>query len=82
VSFIHAFRYVYDVLCINNYDFHTYVYLIYPDELEIKDTIESDNSASYLDILLNIDYNDRLTTSLYDKRDDFHFANRQPSFSM
>jgi hypothetical protein len=51
-----------------------YVHLIYPDELEIKDTTESDKSASYLDIFLNIDSNGRLTTSLYDKRDDFDFA--------
>ena len=29
---------------------------------------------SYLDILLSIDSNGRLTTSLYDKRDDFDFA--------
>jgi hypothetical protein len=40
----------------------------------IKDTTESVKSASYLDILLNIDSNGRLTTSLYDKRDDFGFA--------
>jgi hypothetical protein len=51
-----------------------YVHLIYPDELEIKDTTVSDKSASYLDILLNIDSNGRLTTSLYDKRDDIDFA--------
>jgi hypothetical protein len=48
--------------------------LIYPDELEIKDTTDSDRSASYLDILLEFDSNGRLTTSLYDKRDDFDFA--------
>ena len=54
--------------------FHNYVHLIYPDELDIKDITESDRSASYLDILLNIDSNDRLTTPLYDKRDDFNFA--------
>jgi hypothetical protein len=48
--------------------------LIYPDELEIKDTTESDKSASYLHILLSVDSNGRLTTSLYDKRDDFDFA--------
>jgi hypothetical protein len=48
--------------------------LIYPNELEIKDTTESEKSASYLDILLNIDSNGTLTTSLYDKRDDFDFA--------
>jgi hypothetical protein len=43
-------------------------------ELEIKDITESDKSASYLDILLNINSNGRLTTSLYDKRNDFDFA--------
>jgi hypothetical protein len=52
----------------------TNVHLIYPGELEIKDTTESDKSVSYLDILLNIDSNGRVTTSLYDKRDDFDFA--------
>ena len=74
VSFNHTFWYIDDVLSINNHNFHNYVHLIYPDELEIKDTIESDISASYLDILLNIDSNGRLTTTLYDKRDDFNFA--------
>jgi hypothetical protein len=74
VSFNHTFRYIDDVLSMNNHDFHNYVHLIYPDELEIKDTTESDKSASYLDILLNIDSSDRLTTSLYDKRDDFNIA--------
>ena len=38
------------------------------------DTTESDRCASYLDILLNIDSDDRLTTTLYDKRDDVDFA--------
>jgi hypothetical protein len=48
--------------------------MIFTKELEIKDTTESDKSASYLDILLNIDSNDKLTTTVYDKRDDFDFA--------
>jgi hypothetical protein len=54
--------------------------VINPDELEIKDTTESDIhvSASYLGILLNIDLNGRLITTLYDKRCDF--CNRQLSF--
>jgi hypothetical protein len=43
-------------------------------ELEIKDTAEFDISASNLDILLNFDSNDRLTTTLYEKRDNFNFA--------
>ena len=52
-----------------------YVHLIYPDELEIKDTTESDKYASYSDILLNIDSNGRVTTTLYDKSDDFAIVN-------
>jgi hypothetical protein len=74
VSFNHTFRYIDDVVSINNHNFHNHVHLIYPDELEIKDTTESDKSASHLDILLNMDYNERLTASLYDKRDGFDFA--------
>jgi hypothetical protein len=74
MSFNHTFRYIDDVLSINNHNVHNYVHLIYQDELEIKDTTESDKSASYLDILLNIDSNGTLTISLYDKRDDFDFA--------
>jgi hypothetical protein len=74
VSFNHTFKYIDDVLSINNDNFHHYIHLIYPDELEIKDSTESDKSASYLDTLINIDSNGRLTTTLYDKRDDFEFA--------
>jgi hypothetical protein len=74
MSFNHTLRYIDDVLSINNHNFHNYALSIYPDELEIKDTTESDKSASYLDIFLNIDSSGRLTTSLYDKRDDFDFT--------
>jgi hypothetical protein len=74
VSTNHAFRYIEYVLSINNHNFHTYVHLIYLVEIEIKDTTESDKPASYQDNLLNIDSNGRLTTTLYDKRDDFDFA--------
>ena len=49
-------------------------YTGYPDELEIKDTTESDKPAYYLDILLQIDSNGRLTTFLYDNRVEFDFA--------
>jgi hypothetical protein len=47
---------------------------MFPDKLEIEGVTESDKSASYLDILLNIDSSSRLTTSSSDKRDDFDFA--------
>ena len=46
---------------------------MYPAELEIKDTIESTTSASYLDLLLSIGRDGQLYTSIYDKRDDFNF---------
>jgi hypothetical protein len=74
VSINHTFKYIDYVLSINIHNFHNYVHLIYPDELKIKDTTESEKSASYLNILLDIDSNSRLTTSLYDKRDAFDFA--------
>jgi hypothetical protein len=64
VSFNNTFRYIDDVLSINNQNFNNYVHMIYTDELEIKDTTESDKSASYLDILLNIDSNGKMTTTL------------------
>ena len=44
-----------------------------PVELEIKDTTESNTSASYLDLLLSIGRDGQLHTSIYDKRDDFNF---------
>ena len=74
VAFNSTFRYIDDGLSINNDNFHSYVDMIYPGELEIKDTTESDTSASYLDILLEKDTNGNLTTKLYDKRDDFNFS--------
>jgi hypothetical protein len=51
-------------------DFNDCIYLI---ELEIKDTIETDRSASYTDLHIEIDSEGRLSTKLYDKRDDFNF---------
>jgi hypothetical protein len=53
--------------------FCDFVDRIYPIELEIKDTTDTDRSASYLDLHLEIDSEGRLRTKLYDKRDDFNF---------
>ena len=68
-----TYRYIDDVLSINNPDFENYLGQMYPPELEIKDTTESNTSASYLDLLLSIGRDGQLRTSLYDKRDDFNF---------
>jgi hypothetical protein len=70
-NFNSAVRYINDVLSINDDRFHSYVDSIYPSELEIKDTTGSSTSASYLDVLLNIDADRKLTTQfIYDKRYD------------
>jgi hypothetical protein len=72
-SFIFTFRYIDDVLSLNNSRFGDFVDRIYPIELEIKDTTDTDRYASYLDLHLEIDSQGRLRTKLYDKRDDFNF---------
>ena len=46
---------------------------MYPAELEIIDTTESNTSASYLVLLLSIESDGQLHTSLYDKLDNFNF---------
>ena len=68
-----TYRYIDDVLSINNPDFENYLGQMYPAELVIKNTTESNSSASYLDLLLSIGRDGQLRTSLYDKRDDFNF---------
>ena len=42
-------------------------------ELEIKDTTDTNTSASYIDLHLELDSEGWLRTKLYDKRDDFNF---------
>ena len=49
-----------------------YLEFIYPRELEIKETTETAAFSSYLYCYLYID-NRKLTTRLYDKRDDLNF---------
>jgi len=71
-SFNFTFRYIDDVLALNNSRFGDFVDCIYLIELEIKDTTDTDRSASYLDLHLEIDNEGRLRTKLYDKRDDFN----------
>ena len=72
-QFNFTYRYIDDVLSINNPDFENYLGQMYPTELAIEDTTESITSASYLDLILSIESDGQLRTSLYDKRDDFNF---------
>ncbi|KAK3089515.1 hypothetical protein FSP39_004218 [Pinctada imbricata] len=73
-DFNFTYRYIDDVLSINNPKFADYLSSIYPSELEVKETTETNNSASYLDIMLSYDTDGHMNTSLYDKRDDFNFG--------
>ena len=54
-SFNFTFRYIDDVLSLNNSKFGDFVDRIFPIELEIKDTSDTDRSASYLELHLEID---------------------------
>jgi len=72
-SFNYKFRDMDDVLSLNNKNFSNVLHLIYPVELVVKDTTDSPNSASYLNLNLGRDINGTLTTKLHDKRDDFNF---------
>ena len=74
-GFNFRFRYIDDVLSLNNSRFGDFLHLIYPGQLEIKDTTNTVKSASYLDLHLKIDTRGRLNTKLYDKRDDFPIVN-------
>ena len=71
-QFNFTYRYTDDVLSLNYTKFVEYLDFIYPRELEIKETTETAASSSYLDCYLYID-SGKLTTRLFDKRDDFNF---------
>ena len=68
-----TYRYIDDVLSINNPEFENYLGQEYPAELGIKDTTESVTSDSYIDLLLSIDRDGQLHNSIYYRQDDFHF---------
>jgi hypothetical protein len=72
-SFNFTYRYIDDVLSLNNSRFGDFIDRIYTIELETKDTTDTDRPVSYLDLHLEIDSEGRLKTKPYDKRDDLNF---------
>ena len=72
-SFNFKYRYIDDVLSLNNSRFGDFIDRIYTIELETKDTTDTDRPVSYLDLHLEIDSEGRLKTKPYDKRDDLNF---------
>ena len=70
-AFNFTYRYIDDVLSINNSRFAEFLPLIYPPELEVKETTDTVSSATFLDLCL--EFSGQISTKIYDKRDDFNF---------
>jgi hypothetical protein len=68
-----TYRYIDDILSINNSRFAEFLPLIYPPELEVKETTDTASSASFLALYLEFDDSGQISTKIYDKRDDFNF---------
>ena len=64
--------YIDDLLTLNNSNFEEEIPNIYPPELTLKRTSESDTKLSYLDISISI-CSGKYVTKVYDKRDAFNF---------
>jgi hypothetical protein len=64
---VFTYRYIDDVLSINNSRFAEFLPLIYPPELEVKETIDTASFASFLDLCLKFDDSGQLSTKFYDK---------------
>ena len=65
-----SFRYINDVLSINNSCFGDCIHSPFPKILEMEDTTLIMKSASYLDLHLENDGKEKLMTTLYDKHDE------------
>ena len=66
------FRYLDDLLNIDNPFFAGMVKQIYPPELQLNKANTSDTEAPFLDLHLSIS-NGFVSSKIYDKRDDFDF---------
>jgi hypothetical protein len=55
IAFNFTYRYIDDVLSINNSRFAEFLPLIYPPELEVNETTDIASSASFLDLYLELD---------------------------
>ena len=71
-AFNSTFRYLDDLLNIDNNFFDSMVNRIYPSELQLNKANVSDAEASFLDLHLSIS-DGFVKNKIYDKRDDFDF---------
>ena len=72
-SFNLCYRYTDDLIVFNKEKFLDYLKEIYPSKLTVEKANKSDHLADYLDFTFIIDSGGKLSTRLYDKRDDFDF---------
>ena len=70
--FTDTVRYIDDLLTLSNNKFNSEMSNIYPPELTLKLTTESDSTLSYLDVSISICHG-KFVTEVYDKRDNFNF---------
>ena len=83
VQFSNTFRYIDDLLSVNNENFGNYISDIYPSDLELKDTTLTSNAVCFLDTRIkNGDSNTPFHLSVYDKRDDFSFTRQSGLWPM
>ena len=68
-----SYRYIDELISFNNKRFKEFISDIYPKELTISETMESNSAASYLDPIFTRDKSNNITTKLFDKRDAFGF---------
>ena len=71
-AFNTTFRYLDDILDINNVYFDNMVSQIYLSELQLNKANTSDTEAAFVDLHLSIS-NNIVSTEIHDKRDDFDF---------
>ena len=76
-SFNLCYRYINDLIVFSNKKFLDYLKEIYPSQLTVEKANKPDQLADYLDLTFIIDSGGKLSTRLYDKRDDvdFHIVN-------
>ena len=72
-AFVFTYRDIDDVSSINNFRFAEFLPLVYPPELEVKETTDTASCALFLDVSLAFDDSGQLSTNIYDKRDDINF---------
>ena len=70
--FSNTFRYIDNLLTLNNPSFGNVIGDIYPPELVLKETTEKSGLVSYLDVGISV-RNGQYNTTVYDKRDSFNF---------